>query len=538
MDKFRGSFIGEVIFSMKTPWNFLVKIDPVCWAVLFITCIGAYPRLFYAGSTDFPLNDGGLFLTMIQDLEKTGYAIPVYASYNSSALPFAYPPLGFFLTSFLSRLLNRPLLDILRLLPAVLSILTIPAFFMLSHSILKGKVKAVYATFAFALLPTSYDWMIMGGGITRSLGFFLTILLLLSIQRYLESHRTPILLGVTLLVFLLFLSHIGVAWFAAYSACFLIVSYKWGNKAIWCLILAAIGGALLASPWFLTVVFRHGLTPFLSAGQNIFLTGTTLAVALGLMFTNEPVLDLLAVMGFIGSAICIRDRKFHLVVWLGIIIVFQGRFWQVCAIVPFAMLAGIGIDSLIHILNRNPGSVLDTREVKIKEHMIQGFPRSLASRSALGYVLLVCFVSAILAAPKEFLSQGHRDAMQWIAANTPPESSFIVISGIESSGLDYISEWFPAIGQRISIGTPQGYEWMGEYAFDRHNQLHSYLQKCETISCLDSGVIGVGNSVDYIYLVLPEQTIETRNLLEELLSSTDFVVIYRSSEAIIFYRKE
>jgi hypothetical protein len=525
------------LFSMRTLRNFLANIDPACWAVLLITCIGAYPRLYFAWSADFPLNDGGLFLTMIRDLEKAGYAIPAYASYNSASLPFVYPPLGFFLTSFLSHLLNRSLLDILRLLPAVLSILTIPVFFMLSQSIVKDRVKAVYATFAFALLPTSYDWMIMGGGITRSLGFFLTILLLLSIQRYLQSHGTLILLGVALLVSLVVLSHIGIAWFATYSGCFLIVSNNRDKKAIGGLILAAIVGVLLASPWWLTVVSRHGLTPFLSAGQNIFLTGTTLAVAVGLMFTNEPVLDLLAVMGFIGSVICIRDRKFRLLVWLGIIIIFQGRFWQVCAIIPFAILAGIGIDSVIHILDRNPGSILDNGEVNTKGSRIQGFPMSLASRIALGYLVLMCFVSSILATPKEFLSQGHRDAMQWIAANTPPESSFIVITGIESSGLDYISEWFPAIAQRISMGTPQGYEWMGGDAFKRRNQLHSDLQKCETITCLESNAMEAGDSLDYIYLALPEQTIETRSMLEELLSSTDFVVIYHSSEAIIFSRK-
>jgi hypothetical protein len=76
--------------------NVIKKIHPAWWAVLSITLIGAYPRLYYAGSADFPLNDGGMFLTMIHDLEKSHYAIPMSASYNSAQIPFAYPPWLFF----------------------------------------------------------------------------------------------------------------------------------------------------------------------------------------------------------------------------------------------------------------------------------------------------------------------------------------------------------------------------------------------------------------------------------------------------------
>jgi hypothetical protein len=523
---------------MKSLRGYLAKVDPMYLVVALITIIGAYPRLFYAWSADFPLNDGGLFFTMIKDLEKAGFAIPLLTSYNSGNIPFAYPPLGFYLVSFLTHLLNYPLMDMLRLLPPLLSILTIPVFYILSQSILKDRLRAVYATFAFAVLPTSFDWMIMGGGITRSLGLLVAVLLLFSVQRFLDSLRLRILPWVAGLVCLVVLSHIGIAWFAAYSLCLFAIFSTRDLKVIGRLFLAAVCGVILAAPWWLTVISRHGLAPFLSAGQNAFLSIWTLAGSVSLLFTNEPILDLLAVMGFIGIAICIRDRKYFLLTWFAAIIVFQGRFWQICVILPFAMLAGIGIDAIVHLLDSKMQSATENGSAGSTESKPHNFPRSTASRIALVYMVIICFASAILAAPKEYISRGQRDAMQWIAANTPPESSFVVVTGVEASGVDAISEWFPALTQRVSIATPQGYEWMGGDVFNRRNQLHSTLQLCATINCLEAGILNFGYSLDYVYLALPEKSFENKRLSEELLSSSDFVPIYRSSEVIICARRK
>lgn len=519
---------------MKLLWEFRVRSDPAIWIVTFITVLGAYPRLFFAATADFPLNDGGLFLTMIRDLEEAGYAIPAYASYNAAHLPFAYPPLGFYLAALLSNAFRYPLLDILRLLPPVLSVLTIPVFYWLCRSLLKDDIKAAYSSFALAVLPTSFDWMVMGGGITRSLGFLLALLLFLCVLKFLDSRRTLLLPAVSFLVCLVILSHIGVAWFAAFSACLLVVfGAREAKTACW-LALAAIGGLILSAPWWLSVAIRHGLSPFFSAGENVFLTGGTLAAAIGLMFTNEPVLDLLAVTGFFGGAICLRNRKFLLPAWLGAIIVLQGRFWQICAVVPFAMLIGIGVDSLLRMLDNRTGKSPDDLEIPSKEKEWRGFPGHPIPRTVLVYIIAICFLSAILSAPKDYLSRGHRDAMAWVAENTPPGSAFVVITGVEASGVDFVSEWFPAVAQRASIGTPQGYEWAGGDAFGRRNRLHSIIQACASIRCLETAISDFGYSLEYVYVALPEKTISNKELYDELLSSPSFTILYRSSEAIIF----
>lgn len=139
-------------------------------------CLGAVVRLLYPLGSTFPLNDGGMFYTMVQDLVANGYRLPAYTSYNYAGIPFAYPPAAFYLAAFLSR--TWPLLDVLRVLPPLLSVLANPMFYLLARDVLSralgtdaGQRAAWIATLAYALIPSSFQWQIMGGGLTRSLRY-------------------------------------------------------------------------------------------------------------------------------------------------------------------------------------------------------------------------------------------------------------------------------------------------------------------------------------------------------------------------------
>ncbi len=60
--------------------------------------VGALIRLTFVLIGDgFPLNDGGMFLVMVEDL-KPGFGLPQYTSYNGGDIPYAYSPLMFYLT--------------------------------------------------------------------------------------------------------------------------------------------------------------------------------------------------------------------------------------------------------------------------------------------------------------------------------------------------------------------------------------------------------------------------------------------------------
>ena len=58
---------------------------------------GAWFRIMPAWLAGFPVNDGGMFYTMILDLQANHYAAPLFTTYNHVSIPYAYPPLGIYI---------------------------------------------------------------------------------------------------------------------------------------------------------------------------------------------------------------------------------------------------------------------------------------------------------------------------------------------------------------------------------------------------------------------------------------------------------
>ena len=79
-------------------------IDPAIIFLIIATLIGGYIRLKIVLESDFPLNDGGLFYTMIKDLIANNYHLPFSTTYNQINLPYVYPPLMFYFSGFLAEL--------------------------------------------------------------------------------------------------------------------------------------------------------------------------------------------------------------------------------------------------------------------------------------------------------------------------------------------------------------------------------------------------------------------------------------------------
>ena len=50
-------------------------------AALAVSLIGGMIRFYFVLRVDFPLNDGGLFLTMIEDLLTNNFSLPWFTSY-------------------------------------------------------------------------------------------------------------------------------------------------------------------------------------------------------------------------------------------------------------------------------------------------------------------------------------------------------------------------------------------------------------------------------------------------------------------------
>jgi hypothetical protein len=151
----------------------------LAWALLF----GAYVRILPVLQASFPLNDGGLFYSMTADLQRSGYALPAVTTYNRLDIPFAYPPLPFYIAGLAQAVTRLPLEEIIRWLPVVFSLLTLPAFYLLARALLNDHLTAALATVIYATLPRAYEWIIMGGGVTRAPAALFLLLMAWAVYR-------------------------------------------------------------------------------------------------------------------------------------------------------------------------------------------------------------------------------------------------------------------------------------------------------------------------------------------------------------------
>ncbi|HUQ41938.1 MAG TPA: hypothetical protein VM052_05500, partial [Candidatus Limnocylindrales bacterium] len=133
---------------------------------------------------DFPLNDGGMFYAAIEDIRRAHYALPVVLSYNNANIPFAYPPLAFYLSALTRDIFGMSTADTLRFWPVLFAALIVVAYVPLARALAGGALAAAVAVFVVATQPSAYTWMVMGGGLTRALGITCAVAGLAALHRY------------------------------------------------------------------------------------------------------------------------------------------------------------------------------------------------------------------------------------------------------------------------------------------------------------------------------------------------------------------
>jgi hypothetical protein len=502
-------------------------------AVSLPVIAGLLVRAIPVVTADFPLNDGGLFFAMSRDLQNANFLLPATASYNGLGIPFAYPPLGFYLAGLLSTLFSVGLFDVFRFLPLILATLTIPVVYLVSREILATRFQALLATWAFAFLPRAFDWLILGGGLTRALGLLFAFLAILEGIRFYKTGQRRHAGGLAVFAALTALSHPEAALFTGLSMLLMLAAYGRTWRALRDSIVLAVISAILAAPWWASVIAAHGLAPFLSGGQ----TGVDLASSfhhlVTFTFTDEPYGTPLAVIGLIGLVHQVVARRYLLPAWVVFVFAIDPRGAATELMLPIAMLIAIAIDEvfLAPVARSSSGSdagMAWPREV-IRDRRAQAF---LAVVLILG-VIGGARASTYLSSPLHPLPGSNRAAMAWIAVNAPSDAAFVVVTG-EPWFIDATSEWFPVLTGHRSLATVQGYEWLGKSAFDNQLNRHYQAQLCIWIgpSCIQDWIDRGGEARPWLYL--PEQTIFTFSPTDDccgalragLVSSPNYQVVY------------
>jgi len=479
----------------------LNNTDPSILFLAVAILIGGTLRLYGVLRSSFPINDGGLFYTMIRDLMANGYHLPVTTSYNHLDLPFAYPPLFFYLTGFLSDLTHWGLLNIIRILPAVFTVLAIPAFYLLAGVLVKNKVQVVFATYIFAFIPASFDWLIMGGGLTRSPAFFFALLSLFFIYKLYTQDRKQDLVWVTLFSSLTILSHPETALHTAASAVVFFLFFGRNKKGLLKSLLVAISVLVVTSPWWGTVLAHNGIAPFIAAGKTGVYSVAGILQMFTSSFTHEMGLQIIAVLALVGFFWQVAQRNYFVPVWALVIFISEPRSAPLFLCPCLAILASSALIGILQAFNR----------MTIPPQAGSREPYPLSGWVSKGFFILLSVFWIISSLGTVFallntltLTTMDKNAFDWIKTNTRSQDAFLVLTG-ESPLNDPVSEWFPALTERTSIATVQGYEWDRNNSFESILSRSANVQKClgESIQCVTSWAESAHIVFDYIYIHNP-----------------------------------
>ncbi|HEX5467089.1 MAG TPA: glycosyltransferase family 39 protein [Candidatus Limnocylindrales bacterium] len=419
----------------------------------------------------WPLQDGGLFYRMIGEIVQSGLRLPQMTTYDRANIPFAYPPLALWIAAATESLTSAARSDVMRVLPLLFSILTLPATYLLARDLLPSRSAAAVAVLAVAVEPYAYQYQITGGGLTRSAGMLLGILAVWQGLRLLRRPNSWHVIATAVLGGAAALSHPEAGVFVAVALGLGWLCFKPSPMGAIRLIAAAAGAALVSAPWWLIVILRSGPQPLMAA-----LTGTShdpvaSLVTFFFVYLAQGPLPVLAILAILGAAWAIRRRELYLIVWWAGICLADLRYAPVAGTVPLSLLAGLGLVEVV-------GPAAD----RLGLRSATPGRRTLAGGTATAVVLLVVAVGLVQDvawfSPGVALTPADRAAMAWVTGQQPTRRSFAVLGGPQW-GSDDVAEWFPALTDRASLTTSQGFEWLGGAVRAHEHDAEVALRACQ-----------------------------------------------------------
>ena len=430
----------------------LSRVSQDRWAILLLGTVLLLTfahRIFLLVSTEFPINDGGLFYGFVRQIEPVFPALPDTVSYNELQLPFAYPPLSFWLVALMGKL-GVDTLAIFHVAPILMNLVYISLFAVVLRRNGASLMFVALTMLFFCSMLRTFEWLVMGGGIPRGLGslFLMATLLVVGTpdgkeRRQLSTLRMIVagaLVGGTIL------THLEWGINAAVSV---ILSRAMGSPNFKdfarSLLIAGATALILISPWLYFVYAAHGLEPFLAAGasgQFNNLASRDGVLAILIWGVINPLIPL-------GIVLLLIRKQYFWPAFFVACLLLTPRHAETPTTMPLAIFAATGAIWFFSTLQQS-------RRTR-----------------AIGWAVMLFFIG-VVTIPRfnvDFLARGaivhalrrpQLEAMDWVAHNHPHETFFVLERyGWWSSSS---AEWFPVLTGARSTNTVQGREWLrGSY---------------------------------------------------------------------------
>ena len=494
--------------------------------------VGSIVTASYYLSNPYPSYATALFPHMAEVLLENGYRRPeTIPLYTAGGIPFAYPPLLFYVMAILIDLGINPF-ELIRLLPGISFVLALIPYFYLAREFLSVR-EAGFATVILAVAPQVVRWHISGGGTVRSPAFlFMLAGLYVGVRLFKTGDRRYILpgallYGLTMLTHPVYMAYFGISYLVFFAV------FSRSARGLLSGAGVALGGTVVGAPWWLFVVRTHGYEPILNASDTHGGLGADFAEAIdAVLLFHNGIYSSEIIIGFLvlaGAIYLLSKRQYALPIWfvLTAVVISQLRF----AYIPGAMLIGAAV----------AGGV------------VPWFAEVAAGQGERGRttIMTVAFAAVLLTttwfgalyvtgdppgedrnAMSSYVDHGDIEAMEWVEAETPPDAEFVVLGDQ--------AEWFPYVAERTSLVGPWGVEWISPEAYDHHRLLHGDLTRCSDEACVSDQLDEHEVEADYLYIPAGEYTlgggVQTQDeaMRESMVESERYDLVYENESALVF----
>lgn len=445
---------------------------PYALCVAAVILLGAALRFYYGLEhsvvPDSEAPSGGLFVHFAEQIIASNFQLPAHIPfYTDGGIPYAYPPLAFYIEAVVIQVTGLDPMLVIRLLPAALSSVSIAAFYLMLRVVGLSRWVTLTALAVYALLAANYIEPAEPSGLAEALGITALILLFTAIVHNYRRNTTGTQTLVGLALGLCVLSSPGSAYGGSImllvSAAFLPgFSVAGVLKYLACTLSV---GLLVASPYLATVVAQNGIEvfyeSFLARNEVTWRKPWDNRLFFQLRFFGSTAYTLWGAVILFGALYIVARQPTYILLFyvagLGLLAIPQEGVWLV--LVPACVVAGVGVVEGLRLL-----AATQTGKV-----------------AAVVVVLLLALVSVWYGGVAPLTGHQHNplpadwvSVLQWGSDHLPEDAKVLRLSVRE--------DWSPVILRRDVLDMEFGVEWNPE-DYERILDFREWHRKCYGLIC-------------------------------------------------------
>lgn len=482
----------------------------------------------------YPAFGAGLFMQMAEEVAQNGYRLPTTIPYyTAEGIPFAYPPLAFYLAAAIQDLTGVGALTLSRLLPGIITVCYLVPAYLLGVVSLRTRPRAAFAATLVAVTPTIFQWHIGAAGFVRALAFLFMLAGLVAGVQLFRSRDAAWIAPAMACFALTILSHPKYVVFYVLSYVVFWAFYDRSVRGLANGALAGVGGIVLTAPWWGQVVATHGADVFFQAAGthrevgNVLLSLQTL-ITYRFVGPNVPwFLFAWRILPFVGAAWLLTERRYFLPTWLVATTMFVGES-RFVFLVGALVTTVFCFDGLVPTLHDRVSAERAARIATAALLVVAGSGLAIGSAFAASEL----DAHAGTATLPQYVDGDDLQAMEWVSEETASDADFVVLGDA--------GEWFPYFTHRTNLISPWGVEWRGDRAFSHQTGLFIHTSHCWWANCLTVAFARNDVRPDYLYVPKESYTIKGTTkqprptLLSSLRSSDRYEVVYENEGVAIF----